>query len=134
MKKNKIYRYIVPALLAAAVLAAAVWLFLGARRTVEEVPAAESGSGLEEGQVLYNGITYEYRDDLRTYLFLGVDNQEEQLEEERPGQAGQADCILVFVCYRRRTDRSPVCLWRWWDAKLLADGTGCFPPPLRSRY
>ena len=97
MKKNKIYRYIVSALLAAAVLAAAVWLFLGARRTEEEVPAAESGSGLEEGQVLYNGITYEYRDDLKTYLFLGVDNQEEQLEEERPGQAGQADCILVFV-------------------------------------
>ena len=57
LKKNKIYRYIVPALLAAAVLAAAVWLFLGARRTEEEVPAAESGSGLEEGQVLYNGIT-----------------------------------------------------------------------------
>ena len=58
MKKNKIYRYIVPALLAAAVLAAAVWLFLGARRTEEEVPAAESGSGLEEGQVLYKEDHY----------------------------------------------------------------------------
>lgn len=47
--------------------------------------------------VLYDGKSYEYRQELTNILFLGVDKEEEVKLQGTPGTAGQADCIMLMT-------------------------------------
>lgn len=63
-----------------------------------EAIAPESGNtALKDGQVLYQGRIYEYNDELLTFLILGIDSKTGMSEAKRPGEAGQADMILLLV-------------------------------------
>ena len=48
-------------------------------------------------ELTYQGKEYVYNNNLRTCLFLGVDTVGEVNLQEHPGEAGQADCILLFI-------------------------------------
>lgn len=52
---------------------------------------------LEAGKILYNGVLYEYNDDLLTFLCLGVDSRKDIQLEKIPGEGGQADTIILAV-------------------------------------
>lgn len=46
--------------------------------------------------IYYNGKNYEYNQNIKNYLFLGIDNEEEISQHSAPGTGGQADCILLL--------------------------------------
>ncbi len=51
-----------------------------------------------ENTVVYNGITYHKRNDLKTVLFLGVDNTHTTAADVNiVGNAGRADAIILFI-------------------------------------
>lgn len=57
----------------------------------------EAPKELEEGQILVDGEIYEYNEDIMTFLCLGVDSRKGISDEKTPGEAGQADAILLAV-------------------------------------
>lgn len=97
--KHKVWPLVL--ILLVLVAAAAVAVGVMGKDKEEEQPEPETvqeeDSGLEEGQVVYNGVTYEYNKELETLLFLGVDKQESEFAEHSSGWGGQADCILLFI-------------------------------------
>lgn len=48
------------------------------------------------GTIEYEGQKYHYNNELFNILFLGIDNNEELREHDLPGEAGQADSIMVL--------------------------------------
>ena len=52
---------------------------------------------LQEGQIRYNGKTYQYKDNLMNILCLGIDSRDGIAKEKTPGKAGQADCVILAV-------------------------------------
>lgn len=51
----------------------------------------------EEGIVYYNDEKYRYNDEILTFLFMGIDNDDSFKDEEAMGTAGQADCNFLVV-------------------------------------
>lgn len=85
--------------LAAAVLLAAVGIFLAVRAGSPEEEtgpgsAGETG-GSDSGIVVWKGKTYEYNDHLSNYLFIGVDRKEMDPTNTGQGNAGQADALYL---------------------------------------
>ena len=60
-------------------------------------PEAEESYELQEGQIRYNGKTYQYKDNLMNILCLGIDSRDGIAKEKTPGKAGQADCVILAV-------------------------------------
>ncbi len=58
---------------------------------------AEASYELQEGQIRYNGKTYQYRENLMNILCLGIDSRDGIAKEKTPGKAGQADCVILAV-------------------------------------
>lgn len=58
---------------------------------------AEEAYELQEGQIRYNGKTYQYKDNLMNILCLGIDSRDGIAKEKTPGKAGQADCVILAV-------------------------------------
>jgi len=58
---------------------------------------AEVSYELQEGQIRYNGKTYQYKENLMNILCLGVDSRDGIAKEKTPGKAGQADCVILAV-------------------------------------
>ena len=58
---------------------------------------AEESYELQEGQIRYNGKTYQYQDTLMNILCLGIDSRDGIAKEKTPGKAGQADCVILAV-------------------------------------
>ncbi len=58
---------------------------------------AEASYELQEGQIRYNGKTYQYKDNLMNILCLGIDSRDGIAKEKTPGKAGQADCVILAV-------------------------------------
>ena len=58
---------------------------------------AEESYELQEGQIRYNGKTYQYKENLMNILCLGVDSRDGIAKEKTPGKAGQADCVILAV-------------------------------------
>lgn len=52
---------------------------------------------LQEGQIRYNGKTYQYKENLTNILCLGIDSRDGIAKEKTPGKAGQADCVILAV-------------------------------------
>ena len=57
----------------------------------------EASYELQEGQIRYNGKTYQYKENLMNILCLGVDSRDGIAGEKTPGKAGQADCVILAV-------------------------------------
>lgn len=57
----------------------------------------EESYELQEGQIRYNGKTYQYKDNLMNILCLGIDSRDGIAKEKTPGKAGQADCVILAV-------------------------------------
>ena len=100
-KKKHSFLPVILILALVAVGATAAAVGLSQREKPESKPepetSQESDSGLKEGQVVHNGVTYEYNKNLETLLFLGVDKRESEFDEHATGEGGQADCILLFI-------------------------------------
>lgn len=58
---------------------------------------AEETYELQEGQIRYNGKTYQYKENLMNILCLGIDSRDGIEKEKTPGTAGQADCVILAV-------------------------------------
>lgn len=58
---------------------------------------AEVSYELQEGQIRYNGKTYQYKENLTNILCLGIDSRDGIAKEKTPGKAGQADCVILAV-------------------------------------
>ena len=58
---------------------------------------AEEAYELQEGQIRYNGKTYQYKENLMNILCLGIDSRDGIAKEKTPGKAGQADCVIMAV-------------------------------------
>ena len=58
---------------------------------------AEQSYELQEGQIRYDGKTYQYKDNLMNILCLGIDSRDGIAKEKTPGKAGQADCVILAV-------------------------------------
>lgn len=58
---------------------------------------AEESYELQEGQIRYNGKTYQYKENLMNILCLGIDSRDGIAKEKTPGKAGQADCVILAV-------------------------------------
>lgn len=58
---------------------------------------AEASYELQEGQIRYNGKTYQYKENLMNILCLGIDSRDGIAKEKTPGKAGQADCVILAV-------------------------------------
>lgn len=65
--------------------------------TDSETQEAEESYELQEGQIRYNGKTYQYKDNLMNILCLGIDSRDGIAKEKTPGKAGQADCVILAV-------------------------------------
>lgn len=45
----------------------------------------------------YNGSIYAYNEDIRTFLFMGIDKKSDVKEVEEGTKAGQADALFLAV-------------------------------------
>ncbi|MCC8151822.1 MAG: hypothetical protein LIO96_10315 [Lachnospiraceae bacterium] len=57
---------------------------------------AETPSQAIDNTVEWKGKTYTYNTDLTNILFLGIDNTDPIENTYAPGDAGQADCIMIL--------------------------------------
>ena len=64
---------------------------------VSELQQEESPYELKEGQILLEGQVYEYNQDIITFLCLGVDSHSGIAKTKTPGEAGQADALILVV-------------------------------------
>lgn len=62
----------------------------------DNLSAEEEPSQANMNQIEYNGKTYEYNANLMNILFLGIDKAEDIDTSYMPGEAGQADCIMLL--------------------------------------
>ena len=82
------------------VIAAGIVLFLTRDKKTEtntDLSAEiETQSQANLNQIDYNGKKYEYNANLMNILFLGIDKAEDIDTSYMPGEAGQADCIMLL--------------------------------------
>ena len=63
----------------------------------QSVENQEAPGELKEGQILVDGEVYQYNEDILTFLCMGVDSRSGITDTKTPGQAGQADALLLVV-------------------------------------
>lgn len=103
MNKNK-KTVILMAVLAAAIIAAAAGIVLFLTGDKNKGNSAENDLSAETkvqsqanlNQIEYNGKKYKYNENLTNILFLGIDKAEDIDTTYMPGEAGQADCIMLL--------------------------------------
>lgn len=89
-KKNLVIIFIV--VLACAVSAGYFfWQEAGKKPKETSIPAQDT-----RNTVWYQDKEYEYNSKLTNILFMGIDKTDPLEEQETPGTAGQADCILLI--------------------------------------
>lgn len=65
-------------------------------RSATKDTSVQSQSQANKNQIEYNGKTYEYNSNLINVLFLGIDKADDIDKTYMPGEAGQADCIMIL--------------------------------------
>lgn len=83
-------RKVLPLLALALVLAVGGFLLLGADRSKRDGP-----DSAQEAPVEINGVLCRPKKNLRTFLFMGIDNTEQHTDDYNIG--GQADVLLLLV-------------------------------------
>ena len=95
MKKRK---YIILGIV--TVLLVAVTVVLAYRMQQEKKKEADydeyTGGNQERNYITYKGEKYKYNYDLRTVLFMGID-EENEIEERKVGDGGQTDSLVLFA-------------------------------------
>lgn len=61
-----------------------------------ENTSVRSQSQAGRDRIEYNGKTYEYNSNLTNILFMGIDKADDIDKTYMPGEAGQADCIMLL--------------------------------------
>ncbi len=65
-------------------------------KALEGNTSTQSQSQAGRDQIEYNGKTYEYNSNLTNILFMGIDKADDIDKTYMPGEAGQADCIMLL--------------------------------------
>lgn len=95
MKKRK---YIILGIV--TVLLVAVTVVLAYRMQQEKKKEADydeyTSGNQERNYITYKGEKYKYNYDLRTVLFMGID-EENEIEERKVGDGGQTDSLVLFA-------------------------------------
>ncbi|MCL2255040.1 MAG: LCP family protein [Lachnospiraceae bacterium] len=63
----------------------------------KEALASGDNSILKGDQISYKGQVYEYNDQLLTFLIMGIDSKTGIGEAKTPGEAGQADMLILGI-------------------------------------
>ena len=63
----------------------------------EEAPKEEEQVKWQEGWIRYQGKVYAYNEDIRTFLFMGIDKNSEVKEVAEGTNGGQADALFLAV-------------------------------------
>lgn len=63
----------------------------------ETAAPEEETTELKEGELRYQGHTYAYKQDVMTFLFMGIDKKGEMKASENRIKGGQADAIFLLV-------------------------------------
>lgn len=63
----------------------------------EVVPEEEGGGQLEAGSIRYNGKTYAYKQDILTFLCMGIDKKGEVKASSNLFKGGQSDALFLAV-------------------------------------
>ncbi len=98
-KQEKIFLVLMVILTILTVVA--VGLIVKDRRSQASKPSGADSSTQSQSQagkdrIEYNGKTYEYNSNLTNILFLGIDKADDIDKTYMPGEAGQADCIMIL--------------------------------------
>ena len=95
MKKKK--RVVIISAIALVVLGVAILMIRDyrSREALEEEVQMDEEAGFET--ITYKGERYRYNTDLKTILFMGVDNTEEVEVNEYAGRGGQSDVLMLFI-------------------------------------
>ena len=66
-----------------------------AKEKADEMNGSQNGINL----ISYNGKKYKKNASIKSYLFIGVDERDENIVDENltPGTAGQADCLILLI-------------------------------------
>lgn len=91
--KNHYFKYIALVLAIVLFLTAAVLLL----KTWERNKGRFSSAGTEDGVVTYKGQEYKYKDNIETFLVLGLDRYEGADSAESHESGVQADFLMLFV-------------------------------------
>ncbi len=51
----------------------------------------------ENGQIIYDGHRYQYKNDIKTYLLMGIDSMDEVLPKAGGVNGGQSDALFLLV-------------------------------------
>ncbi len=97
--KKKIGLIIILAVAIVAIAAGIVLFLTGDKKKETDTDLSaetETQSQANMNQIDYNGKKYEYNSNLMNILFLGVDKAEDIDTSYMPGEAGQADCIMLL--------------------------------------
>lgn len=97
--KKKIGLIVILAVAIVAIAAGIVLFLTRDKKTETDTDLSaetETQSQANLNQIDYNGKKYEYNSNLMNILFLGVDNAEDIDTSYMPGEAGQADCIMLL--------------------------------------
>ena len=95
--KNQKITLILTVILTILTVVAVVIFVLDIRlRDLKEDKDTQTQSQARKDWIEYNGKTYEYNSDLTNILFLGIDKADDIDKTYMPGEAGQADCIMIL--------------------------------------
>lgn len=93
--KNKYKILIVLLVAAVAVIVVAAFVLLGGKKTKATVNDTQSAQN--ENYVSYNGKKYRKKDNIRTYLFMGIDKDGTVAEAEDAVSGGQSDAMFLII-------------------------------------
>ena len=82
------------------VLSALLILFWNGERKIKEPEF--SSSQKELNMIDFEGRKFRYNRDILNIMFLGIDNESKMLKQDIPGQAGQADTILILSFHKEK--------------------------------
>ncbi len=110
--KNKLINVIVLIICAAAVVGMVFFVSKDRKEYAKTAEAAKEKAddmnGPQNGVsvITYNGKKYKENTDIKSYLFMGVDEREDDFADEdlTPGKAGQADCLMLLVLNEKENE------------------------------
>ncbi len=95
-KNQKITLILTVILTILTVVAVAIFVLDIRLRDLKGDEDTQTQSQARKDWIEYNGKTYEYNSNLTNILFLGIDKADDIDKTYMPGEAGQADCIMIL--------------------------------------
>lgn len=60
-------------------------------------PGSVNDGSWKEGRIRYQGKAYDYNSDIITFLFMGIDQNKEEMTSGKAADGGQADALFLLV-------------------------------------